>query len=366
MADDAAFIQAVQEGFAESMLEHGIESADGEAEDPSEKIPKDVLFRDASDVEEPDPELASDVDGGLALLTDLLKWTQNAEEEALGEALLGPKEKGQTISHDGLRKKLMLLAAERGDWAGLPMPIKGLRLRVEDNYRYQGLQDFQLDEDNEPLDERDAINLGIVKLLSLLKRFGVNDDPKGAAKRLMDRLMEDNATVSIRNEFYSHAAKANVVIYEVAGVAMMEKAPDRITERADKIIAEMMATEAWDLRAEVRALIKLRREIKPHLWAAYLMTGQFLETSPRSGITYIFRRMRPTIALSKNNAGRTFRILACLCLHPIGYYQGTGAGVMVPTDDVLAHLLLMRGCEHKFWSRSEQHQPWELASGLSY
>lgn len=365
--EDAAFVQAVQEGFAEAMLEHGIEGPDGELEDRSEKPRGEILTRDAAALEEPDPQAESDVDGGLHLLLDLLKWTQNAENDALGEALLGPKEPGQMISHDGLRKKLMLLAAEDGQWAGVPMPVRGLRLTVEEKYRYQGLQNFQLDDDErEEVDDEEALHLGLTQFLAMLKRFGVNDDPKGAAKRLMDSLLSDENAVQVRNEFYAHSAKANIVIYEIAGRAMMTKTPDRCTNRADKIINEMMAAAAWDLRAEVRALIKLRRLLKPHLFEAYLMTGQFLETSKRSGVTYIFRRMRPTIALSKNNAGNNFIILACLCLHPIGYFQGTGAGVMVPTDDVIAHLMLMRGCEHKFWARCEQHQPWELSSGLSY
>lgn len=37
---------------------------------------------------------------------------------------------------------------------------------------------------------------------------------------------------------------------------------------------------------------------------------------------------------------------------------------MVPTDDVIAHLLLMRGDERLFWRRANQHHPLDPESGL--
>jgi hypothetical protein len=37
---------------------------------------------------------------------------------------------------------------------------------------------------------------------------------------------------------------------------------------------------------------------------------------------------------------------------------------MVPTDDVIAHLMLMRGDEHMFWRRCNQHQPWTKEAGV--
>jgi len=58
------------------------------------------------------------------------------------------------------------------------------------------------------------------------------------------------------------------------------------------------------------------------------------------------------------------RILACLCAHPIGFYTGSWAGALVPTDDVMAHLLLVRGDEHEFWKQCNQHHPLAPESGL--
>lgn len=47
-----------------------------------------------------------------------------------------------------------------------------------------------------------------------------------------------------------------------------------------------------------------------------------------------------------------------------GNYGGTHAGAMCPTDDVLAHLLLMRGDERLFWSRANQHPANRPEAGL--
>lgn len=93
------------------------------------------------------------------------------------------------------------------------------------------------------------------------------------------------------------------------------------------------------------------------------MTGAFIETSPRSGVTYMFRRLRPTLAIKAGPDG-DLRILCGLCLHPIGYYAGTWGGAMCPTDDVIAHLCLMRGDEPKFWANSNQHEANHPACGV--
>lgn len=45
-------------------------------------------------------------------------------------------------------------------------------------------------------------------------------------------------------------------------------------------------------------------------------------------------------------------------------YRNTMCGAMCPTDDVMAHLLLMRGDEHMFWRRANQHPPHSPNSGL--
>lgn len=134
------------------------------------------------------------------------------------------------------------------------------------------------------------------------------------------------------------------------------------------LIATLGAARAWDFEAELRAQETLMRHVTPWAFQCYIMTGSFLESSARSGVTYLFRRLRPTLALTGNpdSEGRDvgMRFLAALCAHPVGYYDGSWAGALVPTDDVIAHLLLMRSDEHLFWKQCNQHPAWAPEAGL--
>jgi hypothetical protein len=116
-----------------------------------------------------------------------------------------------------------------------------------------------------------------------------------------------------------------------------------------------------DWNAEGIACGKLAATIKPHLYRGYMLYGSFPETSKRSGLTYLFRRGLPTLVLRvkiDEYKNETITPLCGLCLHPIGYYEASNAGAMVPTDEILAHLFMMRGDEHLFWRRANQ-LPWE-------
>ena len=77
-----------------------------------------------------------------------------------------------------------------------------------------------------------------------------------------------------------------------------------------------------------------------------------------------FRRLKPTVAISLKGTDKSPRILCALCLHPIAYYEDSWAGAMCPTDDVIAHLALMRGDEAMYWRRANQHPPWRPEAGL--
>lgn len=83
---------------------------------------------------------------------------------------------------------------------------------------------------------------------------------------------------------------------------------------------------------------------------------------------YVFRRLKPTVAMAASpglpEANRGMKILCSLCQHPIAYYEGSWAGAMVPTDDVIAALAMMRGDEPMFWKRSSQHPPYRPEAGL--
>lgn len=125
------------------------------------------------------------------------------------------------------------------------------------------------------------------------------------------------------------------------------------------------ASDAWGLEQEQRALRLLGDMVRHRQMKQYILTGMFLETSRRSGVTYLFRRLKPTIACAPGrDPSDSMRILAALCMHPIAYYADSWAGAMCPTDDVIAHLSLMRADEHMFWKRSNQHAPYRPEAGL--
>jgi hypothetical protein len=119
----------------------------------------------------------------------------------------------------------------------------------------------------------------------------------------------------------------------------------------------------WPLEAEIKATAKLKELIGEDRTTMYLLSGMFLESSKRSGVVYMFRKSRPTLAL-KSDANGQMKILCGLCRHSIGYYAGTWAGVMVPTDEVVAALCWMRGDEHGFWKGCNQHSAYRPECGL--
>lgn len=132
--------------------------------------------------------------------------------------------------------------------------------------------------------------------------------------------------------------------------------------QVDKILRTMGCSEAWGLEQEHNALQLLATLLPHHMFRRYLLTGVFLETSKRSGVVYVFRKLRPTIAIRPR--GDELKFLCTLCLHPIAYYEDSWAGAMCPTDDVIAHLMMMRGDEVMFWRRSNQHGMDRPESGL--
>ena len=223
----------------------------------------------------------------------------------------------------GLRNGLRRLSEERGEWAGYPLPLEDLPLRIEPTWpRADALMDLY----RKPSSEEDAAFM---------------------------------ADVRIRNTFWSVRYRSNVTVWEKAG--KVEWGLTSPANRAAMEIATLGAADAWGIEQESAAVNTLGTLLRHRQFKQYLMTGSFLERSPRSGISYLFRRLRPTLAISHREgymkAGNGSRILAALCLHPIGYYEGSWAGAMCPTDDILAHLMLMRGDEAMFWRRANQHPP---------
>jgi hypothetical protein len=234
---------------------------------------------------------------------------------------------------EGIARALNVHGFATGEYAGVPMPLPGLRLRLAEKHPMKAaLEAFYLE--------------------------------RGDEREFVCTTSDANETVHRRNRWFSERLQRWIELYDVDGKVVMFGEPHEWARKLTMDIETLGATIAWDVAAEFRAMVKLEQLVGAHKARLYAFTGGFIETSSRSGVTYYFRRLRPTLALRPGANGEGMRVLAALCLHPIGYYDTTRAGVMVPTDDVLAHLLLMRGDEHRFWRQANHHAPWEAEAGL--
>lgn len=171
----------------------------------------------------------------------------------------------------------------------------------------------------------------------------------------------------IRNSFWSRRWRAVIhVVERPDGKIVGDWEPS--FHHIGNDLSTMGASDVWGIEQERRAQQLLGTMIRHVQFKRYLLTGMFLEQSPRSGVTYIFRRLKPTVALAPWRDGdpgaEACRILASLCMHPMAFYEGSWAGAMCPTDDVIAHLTMMRGDEHLFWKRCSQHPPNRPEAGL--
>lgn len=154
------------------------------------------------------------------------------------------------------------------------------------------------------------------------------------------------------------------VLQDRAGRATTEKIVlDKTIDRLHmSLLTMMLAEQATFLSAERTAQKKLRGMISRKQWAAYRLSGFFIEADTRSQLTYVLRRARPTIALAIR--GNECWPLCALCLHPLAHYSGSWMGAMCPTDDVIAHLLYIRGDEYGFWKEANQHPLDAIQAGV--
>lgn len=233
------------------------------------------------------------------------------------------------------RHQLRFIAEHVGEWAGIPMPIEGGRMVVDKAYPFAEIL-------NPPADA----------------------DAPGAGEIDVEAADGTEVRRRIRSRFWSWHRRADVLVLETPDgrVAAGDWATVPRTNHLLNELNTLGAAVAWGWEQETAALELLEGLVTAHAFKSYCLAGAFLESSPRSGVTYMFRRLRPTIAITMRGAHP--RILAALCLHPIAYYEGSWAGAMCPTDDVVAHLMLMRGDERLFWSRANQHPSWRPEAGL--
>lgn len=209
---------------------------------------------------------------------------------------------------DDVARAIDRLGIQRSEWAGIPRFNPDFQIVVEPRFPYQ----FK-DKDAPPDDPRDT---------------------------------------PINSWFHPTIKGLEILVErQTNGKSRAWLAPTRTAGMLFGTIA--IAKTCWSMEAEWKAMGKLEELIGDHQFRSYFLTGTFMESSKRSKTTYVFRKLRPTLAFSRSDE-KEVKILCALCLHPIGYYQSTWCGVMVPTDDVIAHLVLMRGDEKEYWKRSNQ------------
>lgn len=225
----------------------------------------------------------------------------------------------------GVRNRLRELATGRDEWAGFPLPLDDLPLVVSPKMPW-------------------AEAIGRI----------------GRDRQAEAQISKEIEGCTIRNTFWSWRWRSYVMVWEEGGKIRHGIIPR--SHGVDHILSTIGAADAWGIEQEGRAVDTLGKLLEHRKFKQYLLTGMFMEKSERSGVVYVFRRLRPTVAISLR--GDKCRILAALCQHPIAYYEGSWAGAMTPTDDVIAHLMLMRADEHLFWKRSNQHPAWEPAAGI--
>lgn len=237
-----------------------------------------------------------------------------------------------------LNVRINQLVTERDkEWCGLPMPLPGCGLVVEDRHPHKSqIADLQR------VIDRDSTAAPVA------------DDLTHQGWRVVNRW--HGRTV--------HGLIGQIMILRHEdGRTTWGLDPDA-PKRNRMLFGPFDTYQAWHIDTECTAIDKLATLISEPMFRAYVLTGGFLETSKRSGLTYFFRRCRPTVVMTPHKKGDDMHVLACLCLHPIAYYANTFGGAMVPTDDVISHLLLMRGDEAMLWRRANQHHPSALESGL--
>lgn len=229
-----------------------------------------------------------------------------------------------------MRDTIRKIAIKTGEWAGIPMPMEGCRLIVTPKHPHaKALMEI--------CDDANDLNTK------------VEPDPE------LDG-------VQIRNEFWSVRWRQNVTVYQLASGKIgfvRQGSPNQV-----KLALETLgASDAWGIEQEARAVNTLGEMISHRQFKQYMLTGTFLEKSKRAEVHYLFRRLRPTVAIGTARDG-SMGVLAALCMHPIAYYEGSWAGAMCPTDDVIAHLAFMRGDEHGFWKKSNQHAAFMPQAGI--
>lgn len=247
-----------------------------------------------------------------------------------------------------------MLADKRGYYAGYPLPCDS-SLVVSPRFPLQSMQGFSVENDDDSPESRQETatrNTYVVRQM---------------AQWLSSRKLSPETDLEVVNSWQRPDGAAVLVVRDMTtnkryGYVSRESP---VHSRLNLLLKTLgVSLQVHSVATERQALRKLKQLIRPHMYETYLLTGTFLESSPRSGLIYVFRRLRPVLALTTDRATASVKPLAALCMHPLGYYAGSFVGAMTPTDDVVAQLLMMRADERRFWAQCGQHRPDSPVAGL--
>lgn len=247
------------------------------------------------------------------------------------------KESGEDISYDDMAEIMDRIAQKHGFEGGIPLP------HITDK-----------NESEHPLVMADHAPLSIVTNATYRTEYAQRVARTWKTKIINSWDVLGDHTVSIvRSE------NGPMWMKEYQAGTRLRKLLADIAIRSD---VRTMTAEA-----ELRAMESLKEKINAQQYRTYVLSGMFIERSPRSDLHYIFRKGRPTLVLSfhgeeaKEAGGR---VIAALCMHAMGFYQFSHVGVCCPSDEVIAQLLYMRGDEHGFWKKSGQWKASDPRSGI--
>lgn len=248
-----------------------------------------------------------------------------------------------------LWKMANLAAVASGHWGGVPRPVAGLKMLLAPGTppgvrrAVERLTKFRAAR-SQPLASQDEVE-GDESETQGIVAVAVDDD-------------EEGGEWLIRNQWESRTRQQIVFIVEnpKTGKSRVSYLDRGVEYRFHIQVSTTVAASAWRPEAERLARRKLRSMLSPGHYRQYILTGGFFEQG-KSGVVYWLRSLKPTVAMREG-------VLATLCLHSDGYYHESFGGVCTPTDDVIAHLLWIRGDEAKYWGKAQHHPPWHPESGL--
>lgn len=244
---------------------------------------------------------------------------------------------GANISLESVHIEYHRLAEKLECHAGIPLPASG-GMTVHPRFKLAGV--LERDIDYVEVDTKDA----------------VTDDDQG----------------TIRTWFWAARRQRRAMIIEDKehpGKVKLRLGEQQASERLRMLLNTLAGSRLWTFEQEGRALEMLRGLITEGQLHTYQMMGCLTETSVRTGLLYLFRKLRPTLVFTPRDkhgldTPEASSLIAGLCMHPIAHYNDSWAGALCPTDDVMAHLMLMRGDEQMLWKRCNQHAPDSNLLGL--